>query len=137
MSKTLKYILFGIVILAVLGLLGYLAFSQKSPGSLIAGIVGIWAAIKSKIFNTKSLGEEIQEVEQEHALKREEWNRVKEEYDSQFKVFKARMDYLDLKSAKISEQISDLDEEEVKKLEEIKNMSREDKLKLFENLINT
>jgi len=137
MSKTLKYILFGIVILAVLGLLGYLAFSQKSPGSLIAGIAGIWAAIKSKIFNTNSLGEEIAEVEQEHALKREEWNRVKEEYDSQFRVFKARMDYLDLKSAKISEQISDLDEEEVQKLEEIKNMSREDKLKLFENLINT
>jgi len=137
MSKTLKYILFGIVILAILGLLGYLAFSEKSPGSLIAGIVGIWAAIKSKVFNTKSLGEEIAEVEQEHALKREEWNRVKEEYDSQFRVFRARMDYLDLKSAKISEQISDLDEEEVKKLEEIKNMSREEKLKLFENLINT
>jgi len=137
MSKTLKYILFGIVILAILGLLGYLAFSQKSPGSLIAGIAGIWAAIKSKVFNTKSLGEEIVEVEQEHALKRDEWNRVKEEYDSQFKVFKARMDYFDLKSAKISEQIKDLDEEEVKKLEEIKNMSREEKLKLFENLINT
>ncbi|MCD4683704.1 MAG: hypothetical protein K8R86_10515 [Bacteroidales bacterium] len=137
MSKTLKYILFGIVILAILGLLGYLAFSQKSPGSLIAGIAGIWAAIKSKVFNTKSLGEEIVEVEQEHALKRDEWNRVKEEYDSQFKVFKARMDYFDLKSAKISEQINDLDEEEVKKLEEIKNMSREEKLKLFENLINT
>ncbi len=137
MSKTLKYIIFGIIILAILGLLGYLAFSEKSPGSLIAGIVGIWAAIKSKIFNTKSLSEEIQEVEQEHALKREDWNRVKEEYDSQFRVFKARMDYLDLKSAKISEQISDLDEEEVQKLEEIKNMSREDKLKLFESLINT
>lgn len=137
MSKTIKYILFGIVILAILGLLGYLAFSEKSPGSLIAGIVGIWAAIKSKVFNTKSLGEEIAEVEQEHALKREEWNRVKEEYDSQFRVFRARMDYLDLKSAKISEQISDLDEEDVKKLEDIKNMSREEKLKLFENLINT
>lgn len=136
MSKNLKYIFIGIGGLALIGLVGYLAFSEKSPGSLIAGLAALYAAIKSKVFNTKSLSEEIADVEQEHLTKRKEWETVKAEYDSKLRSFKARMDYLDYRSAKISEQIEDLDNEEIARLKQFESMSREEKLRLFENMIN-
>ena len=46
------------------------------------------------------------------------------------------MDYLDYRSAKISEQIDDLDNEEIARLKQFENMSRDEKLRLFEKMLN-
>ncbi|MCD4773323.1 MAG: hypothetical protein K8R41_08085 [Bacteroidales bacterium] len=131
MSKTIKYILIGIVLLGVLFLIGYFANENNSPGTIIAGLAGAWAAFKSKIFSTKSLKENIEEVEEEHSLKREEWKIIKDEYDSKFNAIKARMDYLDYTSAKISSQISELDKEEIEEIKKIENITREKRLRLL------
>jgi hypothetical protein len=136
MTKTIKYILFGIVILAILVVLGFIAFSEKAPGSLIAGLAGIWAAIKSNIFNTKSLTDKISDVESEHSAKRKEWSIQKDVYDNKLKSFQARLDYLDYRSARLSEQINDLDSEELMQLDKMKNMSREEKLRFFNLIMN-
>ncbi len=134
MSKTVKYIIIGVVILGVLFLLSYFIFDGGTPGGIIAGIAGGWAAFKSKIFSTKSLKEEIEEVEEEHAIKRDEWKRIKEEYNSRFQALKARMDYLDYRSAKISGQLGELDEEEKKKLEEIDNITLDERLRRINDI---
>ncbi len=134
MSKTIKYIIIGIIILAILFVIGYFAKENNSPGSIIAGLAGAWAAFKSKIFSTNSLKENIKEVEDEHSLKREEWDNIKNEYNSKFNAIKARMDYLDYTSAKISSQISALDEEGLKKIKELENITREERLRLLNEL---
>lgn len=134
MSKNIKIIIVGVVILGLLSLLAFVAFNNKAPGGIIAGLAGVWAAIKSKVFTSQSLKERLAEIDLEHAEKSKEWDRVKEGFDSKYQALKARMDYLDYKSAKISEQLKQLDEEEKKKLKQIDNMTRDEKLELLSKI---
>ncbi|UCD37377.1 MAG: hypothetical protein JSW54_11170 [Fidelibacterota bacterium] len=120
----------GIVIIGILGLLGYVAFNG-APGALIGGLAGIWASFKSKLF-----GKSATEITAEHVEKREEWARIKEEYDSNFRALKARMDYLDYRSAEISLQLKELDEEEQTRINKIRNLSREERVELANYLLS-
>lgn len=134
MSKTIKYIIIGLVVAAVLFLLIYFVFSGGTPGSLIAALTGGWAAFKSKAFSAKDLEEKIEGIETEHSVKRDEWQRIQEEYESKFKAMQARMDYLDYRSMKIREQIGNLDQQEKEQLKELDNMSLEEKLNLLNKI---
>ncbi len=134
MSKTVKYILIGLVVFGALFLLGYFVFKGGTPGGLIAGLAGAWAAFKSNAFSTKKLNEEIEGVEEEHSLKRIEWERTKEEYESRFRALKARMDYLDYRSARVREKIGALDEEEQQKLKDLEKMTIDEKLRMLNNI---
>ncbi len=112
MNKTLKHILIGLL---VLGLLAIIAFSTVlkdiEVGSVFAALAAAFAAFKAKLFKSSSdLDAQLEAVGQEHAMKREEWKNTKEEMESQFNALKARMDYIDYKSAKIFGEISELDE---------------------------
>ncbi len=112
MNKTLKYILIAIV---VLGIVAILAFSNIlkgiEVGAVFASIAAGFAAFKSKIFKSSiPVVQQIDEITNEHSQKRNEWNIIKEEFDSKYNALKARMDYIDYKSAKILSEISDLDE---------------------------
>jgi hypothetical protein len=78
--------------------------------------------------------ERVEAIESEHGIKRQEWNQVKEEYDSKFKAIKARMDYLDYRSAKISDQIGDLDEAERKAIEANNDLTDDEILERLNNL---
>lgn len=131
MSKTLKYIFIGIIVLGVLFLLSYFIFTDGTPGALIAGLAAGFAAFKSKAFNMKSLKEEISDIEGEHTTKRKEWDQIKDEYDSRFRALKARMDYLDYSSLRIREKIENLDEQEQQDLKALENKSIEEKLRLL------
>lgn len=134
MSKTIKYIIIGLVVAAVLFLLIYFVFSGGTPGSLIAGLTGGWAAFKSKAFSAKDLEEKIEGIETEHSVKREDWQRIQQEYESRFKAMQARMDYLDYRSMKIREQIGSLEQQEKEQLKELDNMSLEEKLNLLNKI---
>jgi hypothetical protein len=132
MSKTVKYILITVVILAIIALF---VFSDKvSLGPIIAGAAGLFAAIKARLFGSGDLKERVEKIQEEHTLKREEWNRIKEEYDSKFRALKARMDYLDYRSAKISEEIGDLDTVEKQALQNNAKLTDEEILARLRNI---
>jgi hypothetical protein len=131
MSKTIKYILIGAFVLGVIAL--FIFNDNLSMGAIIAGIAGLFATIKSRLINAEPLSERIEAIETEHGVKRQEWDQVKEEYNSKFRAIKARMDYLDYRSAKISEQINDLDAAELDAIESNNNLSDEEILERLRN----
>lgn len=114
MNTTLKYIILAVV---VVGIIAIVAFSNIlkgiEVGSVFATLAGGFAAFKSKIFkSSSSLDTQINEVKLEHATKRDEWKTLKEEFDNKFNALKSRMDYIDLKSTKIYQEINKLNEDE-------------------------
>ncbi len=120
----------GIVLIGILALLGWVAWDKSAPGALIAGIAGIWGAIKAKIFGSSE-----EEIRGEHTEKRAEWARTKSEFDRQVEQLKERMEHLDFRSIKISEQLKKLDVIENVKLKSVKNMSPQEKARLLDSLI--
>jgi len=132
MSKTIKYILLAGVILAIVAL--FIFNENVSIGAIVAGVTALFAAIKSRLLRNDSLSESIATIENEHAIKRNEWDRTKEEYDSKFRAMKARMDYLDYRSKKIAAQIEDLDVAEQEALEVNERLSDEEILERLNNL---
>ena len=132
MGKTVKYIIIGAVILAIIAL--FIFNDNIEFGAIIAGITGFVAAIKSKLLKSTDVQEKLELVEQEHAIKRSDWENIKEEYDSKFNALKARMDYLDYRSAKLINEISELDDIERRALEENKNLTEAEILDRLRNL---
>lgn len=131
MSKTVKYIIIAVVVLALVALFVY--NDKVNLGSIFAGIAGLYAAVKAKLFHTDPLKERIGQIQDEHAMKREEWNTIKEEYESKFRALKARMDYLDYRSAKLANEIADLDETERQALQKNANLTDEEILARLRN----
>ena len=129
MSMTTK-ILIGIGLLALILFLGFLSFNEKAPGMIIGGIAAIWAAFKGKV-----LGESASDIRKEHREKREEWASIREEYDSRFNALRARMDYLDYRNLTLKAQLSNLDTQEIEKLEEIRRLNDEEMADYFGDLL--
>ena len=135
MNQNLKYILITIIILAVLSMFVFSESLGIEIGALFASIAGGFAAFKAKLLgNTSSVAEQIEKVENEHATKREEWQLLKNEFDSKYNALKARMDYLDYKSALISSEILELDEHEKAAIQNNHNLSEEEILQRLRNL---
>ncbi|MGQ8334908.1 hypothetical protein ACUNWD_00030 [Sunxiuqinia sp. A32] len=131
MEKNIKLIINGIIILTLIGLLIFVSFDVSGPGSLIGGLTILWATIKSKIFGIKSSEERIDQIKSEHQQKREDWQKVKEEYESRFRSLKAQMEYLDYKSALVAEKINNLDDYQRQKLNEIEKSSPDELVKMI------
>lgn len=112
MSTTLKYILLGILILGVIAIFAFSNILKGiEVGSVFASLAAGYAAFKSKFFTSAvNVENQIVDVEQEHAVKREEWKSLKEEYESKYNALRARMDFIDYKSAKIYQEITALDD---------------------------
>lgn len=125
MSKTLKTILIVVVILSVVALI---AFTDINLGAIFASMAGGFAAFKAKLFNNSkaNVEEQMAMVESEHLVKRQEWDRIKDEYDSRFKALQAKMEYIDYRTARISQEILDLDDKEAVALSENKNLTEEE-----------
>lgn len=136
MDKNIKIIIIGIVILAVIGSLIFVSINISGPGSLIGGLAVIWAGVKSNIFGKKTTEEKIDQIKSEHNIKREEWQSLKNEYDTKFRLLQAQMQYIDYKSALISEKINNLDDYQKKKIKEIENASSDELLNLLNERSN-
>ncbi|MEP0984273.1 hypothetical protein [Ekhidna sp.] len=132
MNKTLKTIL---IVAVILGVAVLLIFRSDLIGQAFAALAGGFAAFKAKLFNSSKINveEEISTIETEHAAKRKNWALMKEEYDSKFNALKARMDYLDYKSATIAKQISSLDTAQKEALKKNSNLSDDDLLDWLKN----
>ena len=131
MEKNVKVIVIGLVILAVVASLIFVSFKIEGPGTLIGGLAILWAGVKSKIFGNKTSEEKIEQIKEDHNLKREEWQTAKEEYDSKFRLLQAQMQYIDYKSALISEKIDNLDDYQKEKVAEIESANSEQLLELL------
>ncbi|WP_430972771.1 hypothetical protein [Sunxiuqinia rutila] len=131
MEKNIKIIFIGLVILAIVGSLIFVSFKIEGPGTLIGGLAVLWAGMKSKIFGSKSSEEKIEQIKIDHNLKRAEWQATKEEYDSKFRLLQAQMQYIDYKSALISEKISQLDDYQKAKIAEIEKADSDELLRLL------
>jgi len=131
MEKNIKTIIIGLIILAVVASLIFVSFKIEGPGTLIGGLAVLWAGAKSKIFGNKNTEEKIEKIKADHHLKREEWQTAKEEYDSRFRLLQAQMQYIDYKSALISEKISHLDDYQKKKIKEIEEANSDQLLQLL------
>ncbi|WP_159520471.1 hypothetical protein [Sunxiuqinia indica] len=131
MEKNVKIIVIGLVVLAVVASLIFVSFKIEGPGTLIGGLAVLWAGVKSKVFGRKTTEDKIEQVRSDHNLKREEWQTAKEEYDSKFRLLQAQMQYIDYKSALISEKISNLDDYQKKKIAEIENANSDQLLELL------
>jgi predicted molibdopterin-dependent oxidoreductase YjgC len=107
------------------------SFKIDGPGTLIGGLAVLWAGAKSKIFGSKNSEDKIEQIKADHNLKRSEWQTAKEEYDSRFRMLQAQMQYIDYKSALISEKISNLDEHQKQKIKEIESANSDQLLKLL------
>ncbi len=131
MGKTIKSIIIGLIVLAVVASLILVSFKIEGPGTLIGGLAVLWAGAKSKIFGSKNTEDKIDQIKADHHLKRDEWQTAKEEYDSRFRMLQAQMQYIDYKSALISEKISNLDDHQKKKIKEIEEANSDQLLKLL------
>lgn len=132
MSKSLKTI---IIVAVIAGVAILIVFKPEMIGQAFAALAGGLAAFKAKLFNSSRINveEEIASIENEHATKQKNWALMKEEYDHKYEALKARMDYLDFRSAKISQELKDLDEVERKALEKNRNMTSDEKLEWLKN----
>lgn len=131
MGKTIKSIIIGLIVLAVVASLIFVSFKIEGPGTLIGGLAVLWAGAKSKIFGSKNSEDKIEQIKADHNLKRSEWQTAKEEYDSRFRMLQAQMQYIDYKSALISEKISNLDEHQKQKIKEIEDANSDQLLRLL------
>lgn len=132
MNKSLKTI---IIVVVLVGVAVLLVFKSEYIGQAFAALGGGFAAFKAKLFNSSkiSVEEDISAIETEHTLKRNHWELMKEEYDSKIEALKARMDYLDYKSASISKQIGDLTTAEKEALKRNASLSDEELLNWLRN----
>ncbi|MEO9869085.1 hypothetical protein [Ekhidna sp.] len=123
MSKSLKTI---IVLVIIAGVIVLLIFREDLVGQAFAALAGGVAIFKSKFFNSSktTLEEEIGSIDLEHTKKRNDWEIIKEEYDNKFHAMKARIDYLDYRSAKIAKELKDLDVVERRALERNRNATQ-------------
>ncbi len=131
MSKTILYIVIGVVLIGIIAL--FIFGKNVEFGSIIAAVATGFAVFKTKLFGSSSanVSEQIASVENDDILKRNEWKRIKDEYDSQFNAIKARMDYLDYKSARIALEINNLDAVEKKALEKNRNITDDEILEFL------
>lgn len=136
MKISIKYIVIGIIVLGVLGVLAYAAISGNSPGTLIAGLAALFGGYKSGIFKKESLEEDLAEVSEMHADKRANWDLVAKEYESKYAALYARMDYIDFRTAKLSQQIGALDEVQKERIKKVNEASPEEMLEEFRRLMN-
>gem|GEM_PF-3399861 len=136
MAKNIKIIIIGLIILAIVASLIFVSFKIEGPGTLIGGLAVLWAGAKSKIFGSNNTEDKIEKIKADHHLKRDEWQTAKEEYDSKFRLLQAQMQYIDYKSALISEKNSHLDEYQKKKIEEIEHADSDQLLKLLNERSN-
>lgn len=131
MEKNIKVIIIGVVILAVIGSLIFVSFKIEGPGTLIGGLAVLWAGMKSKIFGKKTTEEKIEQIKADHNLKREEWETARQEYDAKFRLLQAKMQYIDYKSALLSEKINHLDDYQKQKLEEVDQANSDQLLEML------
>ena len=132
MNKSLKTIIIATIIVGVAVLI---IFKPDIIGQAFAALAGGFAAFKAKLFNSSRVNveEEIAAIETEHEAKRKNWQLMKDEYDSKFEALKARMDYLDYKSATISKQIGSLNTSEKEALKKNTELTDDELLDWLRN----
>ena len=86
MKKNIKWIITGIFLLVAVAL--FIWSDRIEPGSIFAGIAGLIAALKSKLFGRISQEEKIAILRNEHNRKRDEWEREKKRYEREFEILK-------------------------------------------------
>ena len=109
-----------------------MAWDKSAPGALIAGIAGIWGALKANLF-----GGSKEDIKEEHTKKRTEWAVTKSRFDQQVEQLNERMEHLDYRSRQVTERLKKLDVIENVKLQSVKNMSAQEKARLLDNLISS
>lgn len=124
-----------VIVLAVILAVSLVVFFNAEIGAVFATMMGGLAAFKAKLFNSSktNVEEQLAQVDHEHHIKREEWNRIKEEYDSKFEALKAKMEYIDYKTARIRQEILDVDQAEHQALIQNKNLTEEEILNRLNN----
>lgn len=130
--STTKMIFIGIVALALLAFLAYIAIDKSAPAAIIGGLTTIWGAIEAKLFGDRKTKDKIFAANE---AKQAEWSRVKEDFEHKYSLIQARLDYLAVKSATISQKLSSLDVEEKKALEKIDKMTAEEKEKFAKDIL--
>ena len=103
MHINLKWIIIGIILLGLLAL--FIWGDHVEPGSIFAGLAGFIAALKSKLFGNNILKLTIEDIENKHQLKRDEWEKEKREYDKQYDILKLKLDSLDNRTEILKEQL--------------------------------
>ena len=116
----------GIIVIGILGLLGYVAFVNESPGTLIAGLLGFIGSIKAKLF-----GKSVRDIKTESLEQRKKWAEDKEEEDRELKELLDEKDYHDNRSAQISKYLKEINLEKQTSADRILRMTNEEKEKYF------
>lgn len=116
------------IVLAVILAVALIVFYKAEIGAVFATMIGGLAAFKAKLFNSSktNVEEQMAQVDHQHNIKREEWDRVREEYDSKFEALKAKMEYIDYKTARIRQEILDVDQQEHEALSKNKTLTEEE-----------
>lgn len=125
-------IFIGIAALAILAFLAYIAIDKSAPAAIIGGLTTIWGAIEAKLFGGRKTRDQILAASQ---AKQAEWSRIKEDFDHKYSLIQARLDYLAVKSALISQKLGTLDVEEKAALEKIDKMTAEEKEKFAKDIL--
>lgn len=105
MKKNIKWIITGIFLLVAVAL--FIWSDRIEPGSIFAGIAGLIAALKSKLFGRISQEEKIAILRNEHNRKRDEWEREKKRYEREFEFLKLKLDSLDNRTEILRQKLDD------------------------------
>ncbi|MEO1253286.1 MAG: hypothetical protein AAFY41_00185 [Bacteroidota bacterium] len=132
MHKSVRNI---VIIIIVIGVVVLVILRPEFIGQSFAALAGGFAAFKAKLFNSSRINveEEMASIEMEHTIKRKNWELMREEYDSKFEALKARMDYLDYKSATIAKQIGNLDMKEKEAIKKNTKLTDDELLNWLKN----
>lgn len=107
MWKILKFILIASLFLAAIALIFWIG--KIEPGTVLAGITAIIAAIKAKLFGEHDLEEDLQRIEKYHQVQKTIWKDQQRIFDST--------------GIKISEKLLKLEEERELLIKELDSMA--------------
>lgn len=93
MISTIKWIVAALVLAGALAL--FIWGDRIQPGSILAGVAGFFAMLKSRLFGRRPLVEQIEEISRLHAQKREGWEVEKQQYEDRYRNLKEKIDSLD------------------------------------------
>jgi hypothetical protein len=120
MRKKIKWIVIGIFLLICLVLFIWGDKLNIPAGSIFAGLALLIAAIKSRLFGSDKLLKEIDRIQNNHEIKRKEWEQEKQIQEQQYDSLKnilveldARIEQLDEELGKTEYRESGRSEEEV------------------------
>lgn len=114
MWKFLKFIFITALFLSAIALV--LWIGKIEPGTILAGIAAIIAAIKARLFGDHDLEEDLKKIEQHHQVQRDTWNEKEMEFEQANTEIMNRLKNMEVEKDSLVRQMDSLSRSRIKSL---------------------